>query len=551
MEVRHQFRTQFGEDIFNTKYRNEEGGCGTWPELAQGLAHRVCSPYLPVQVVDAIAMAITDMKFIPAGRYLYYAGREAAFFNNCFAFIAEDSREGWAELGSQHFSALMSGGGCGTSYSKIRPHGEIISRTGGFASGPIPLMYAMNEIGRNVMQGGSRRSALYASLNWLHADIFKFIRSKDWTDEQKAGKAKDFNYLAPLDMTNISVELDDLWLEAMMDSEHDHAEHAGKVFDLVVSQMVTTAEPGFSCNFGDNSKQIGRNACAEFTTEYDSSMCNLGSVNMSRIKSVEEMHRVSTLGAMFLTCGSLMAELPYDKCNEVREKDRTIGLGLLGVHEFLLKNKQPYEVTLLLQKYLSAWEDGSEMGAEYVVRKTGCTPVLRHRAIAPAGTISILAGTTSGIEPLFAVGLKRRYLKDNKWKYQYIIDPTAEYLIDECGVDPKDIETSMDLAKDPERRIKFQADVQEYVDMAISSTLNLPAWGTPWNDTRTLQTFKQTLLKYIPKLRGITCYPDGARGGQPLTSVPYEEAKAGAGMEHDELAEFLTTTSCPSGTCGI
>jgi len=546
-----EFRTQFGEDIFNTKYKNEEGGCGTWPELAHGLARRVCSPYLPAQVVDAIASAIEDMKFIPAGRYLYYAGREAAFFNNCFAFIAEDSREGWADLGSQHFSALMSGGGCGTCYDKIRPHGDIIARTGGEASGPLPLMYAMNEIGRNVMQGGSRRSALYASLNWQHKDIQEFIHSKDWTDEQKAGKAKDFNYPAPLDMTNISVNLDDEWLAAMMDSEHEHAVLAGWVFDAVVNQMVQTAEPGFSFNFGEDSKQVGRNACAEFTSEFDSAMCNLGSVNMSRISSVEEMHRVSTLAAMFLTCGSLMAELPYAKCYDVREKDRTIGLGLMGVHEFLLKNKEPYEVTPLLRQHLDAWKDGSEMGAEYVQKKTGCTTVLRHRAVAPAGTISILAGTTSGIEPLFAVGLKRRYLKDNKWMYQYIIDPTAEYLIDECGVDPKDIETSMDLAKDPERRIKFQADIQEYVDMAISSTLNLPAWGTPWNDHRTLQTFKGTLLKYIPKLRGITCYPDGARGGQPLTAVPYDEAKAGAGVEHEELAEFLTTVSCKSGACGI
>jgi len=548
---KYKFRTQFGEGIFNTKYKNEEGGCATWPELSHGIAHRVCSPYLPEQVVSAIAMAITDMKFIPAGRYLYYAGREAAFFNNCLAFIAEDSREGWAGLGSQHFMALMSGGGCGTCYDNIRPAGSTINKTGGKASGPLSLMNAMNEIGRNVMQGGSRRSALLASLNWKHKDIQAFIHSKDWTDEQKIGKANDANYHAPLDMTNISVNLDDAWIEAMNDSNNIDHSLAQQVFDEVVNQMVRTAEPGFCFNFGDVSDQIGTNACAEYKTSYDSGVCNLGSVNMSRISSVEEMHRISTLGAMFLTCGSLMAELPYDKCYDVREKDRTIGLGLMGVHEFLLVNKQAYDVTPMLREYLEVWKDGSEMGAGYVHRKTGCTQVVRYRAIAPAGTISILAGTTSGIEPLFAVGLKRRYLKDNKWKYQYIIDPTAEYLIDECGVDPKDIETSMSLAKDPESRIKFQADVQDYVDMAISSTINLPAWGTPWNDPITLKTFKHTLLKYIPRLRGITCYPDGARGGQPLTAVPYEDAKAGSGMEHDELAEFLTTNSCPSGTCGI
>lgn len=546
-----EFRTQFSEDIFKAKYANPEGGCGTWPELAHVLAQRVCGPFLSPDVVRDIEGIIADMKFIPAGRYLYYAGRDAAFFNNCFAFIAEDSREGWASLGYQHFAALMSGGGCGTCYDDIRPHGASISRTGGEASGPLPLMYAMNEIGRNVMQGGSRRSALYASLNWKHADVREFIAAKNWTEEQKAAKAADFNYPAPLDMTNISVNLDDAWLEAVKDESHADYEYANEIFDLVVTSMVKTAEPGFSFNFGEHADQVGRNACAEFTTAEDSAMCNLGSVNMSRIDEPYEMFRVSYLAAQFLTCGSLLAELPYDKCVEVREKDRTIGLGLMGVHEFLIKRGLPYEMCHTLGKFLEQWRTGSEAGAAVVVETTGCTPVLRHRAVAPAGTISILAGTTSGIEPLFAVGLKRRYLRENKWRYQYIIDPTAEYLIDELGVSPDSIETSMDLASQVERRVKFQADVQKYTDMAISSTLNLPAWGTAENCEATLPEFIRVFKEYAPQLRGITCYPDGSRGGQPLTSVPYAEAKAGAGVEHDELTEFLTTTSCPSGACGF
>ena len=545
------FRTHFGEDIFNSKYRNVDGGCGTWPELAKVLANRVCGKYLPQTVITAIEQIIVDMKFIPAGRYLYYAGREASFFSNCFAFIAEDSREGWAELGYQHFMALMAGGGCGTCYDKIRPSGSIIGKTGGQASGPLPLMFAMNEVGRNVMQGGSRRSALYASLNWKHTDIESFIMSKNWTKRQRAAKAKDFNYNVPLDMTNISVNLDDNWLEAINDESHGDCKYANKVFNLVVSRMVKTAEPGFSFNFGEHSKQVGRNACSEYVSEHDSSMCNLGSVNISQIDSPAEMLRVSHLASMFLACGSLEGELPYQKCYDVREKDRAIGLGVMGVHEFLTVAGGKYEMTDKLRSFLEEWRTGSETGANEVVQLTGCTPVLRYRSVAPAGTISILAGTTSGIEPLYAVGLKRRYLRDNRWRYQYIIDPTAKYLIDELGVDPYKIETSIDLSMDPERRVAFQTAIQEYTDMAISSTLNLQAWGTEYNNKQTLPEFIRIFKEYAPKLRGITCYPDGARGGQPLTSVPYHEALEGVGVEHDEMEEFLTTISCPSGTCSI
>jgi ribonucleoside-diphosphate reductase alpha chain len=102
-----------------------------------------------------------------------------------------------------------------------------------------------------------------------------------------------------------------------------------------------------------------------------------------------------------------------------------------------------------------------------------------------------------------------------------------------------------DLAKDPERRIKFQADVQDYVDMAISSTINLPEWGTEHNNEDTVKPFAELLAKYAGRLRGFTCYPDGSRGGQPLTSVPYEEAIKHKGVVFEE------NDSCKGGVCGI
>ena len=135
------------------------------------------------------------------------------------------------------------------------------------------------------------------------------------------------------------------------------------------------------------------------------------------------------------------------------------------------------------------------------------------RAIAPTGTIGILAGTSTGVEPIFAVSYKRRYLKSKKWHYQYVVDSAAQEMIDLYGAKPDKIESAIDLATDYERRLSFQANVQEYVDMSISSTINLPAWGTEGNNEDGVEDFAQTLAKYAHRLRGFTCFPDGCRDG--------------------------------------
>ena len=141
---------------------------------------------------------------------------------------------------------------------------------------------------------------------------------------------------------------------------------------------------------------------------------------------------------------------------------------------------------------------------------------------------------------------KRRYLVDGtKWKYEYVVDSTADLLIKEYGLDPSVIETASDLAKEPERRIKFQADVQDYVDMSISSTINLPAWGSEYNNPDKVMGFATTLSKYAHRLRGSTFYPDGSRGGQPITTVDYNEAIKHKGVVYEE------NDSCKGGVCGI
>ena len=558
-------RSKFSEDIFNHKYRHD--GAETWAALAHTLVEDVCtSPaqsggsdlYFSKEDRQQLEEYIRDMKFIPGGRYLYYAGRLNKFFNNCYLLKAEeDTREDWANLSWKSESCLMTGGGIGVDYSVYRGEGTPIKRTGGEASGPIPKMNMINEIGRRVMQGGSRRSAIYASLNWQHADISKFLVAKDWASMPVGStgktlwdiKQEDFNFPAPLDMTNVSVNYDTEWL-----LNYYETGEVGPVFAENIKQAMKTAEPGFSFNFFDKENETLRNACTEVTSADDSDVCNLGSLNFGRIETISELKDVVRLATMFLICGTLKAQLPYDKIYQVRAKNRRLGLGFMGVHEWLIKKGYKYEVSPELHQWLSVYKGESDKISREFADKLSVTRPVANRAIAPTGSIGILAGTSTGIEPIFAVAYKRRYLKGNtRWVYQYVVDSAAQELIDLYGTDPEDVESALDLASDYERRIKFQADVQDYVDMSISSTINLPAWGSKLNNDDTVGAFANTLASYAHRLRGFTCYPDGSRGGQPLTSVPYSEAVEKLGEEFDEHVEThdICDISGQGGSCGV
>lgn len=580
-EARTIFRSKFSEDIFNFKYKHENAD--TWEELSRTLIEDVCRDFIPQNEKEELIEMHTNMEFIAGGRYLYYAGRINKYFNNCYLLKSlEDSREDWANLSWKAESCLMTGGGIGNDYSVYREKGKKLSKTGGQSSGPISKMKMINEIGREVMQGGSRRSAIYASLNWKHGDIGEFLHCKDWSSILVAGafdengkqltiadlKEKDFNFPAPLDMTNISLNYDNAFLEELYGKSFttllEIYKDGGKkaIFDLEIAkvpitflencrQALKTGEPGFSFNFFEKVLETLRNACTEVTSEDDSDVCNLASVNMSRIETKARFERVCDLVGKFLLCGTMVAQLPYKKVYEVREKNRRLGMGIMGVHEWLLQRGYKYEVVPELHEWLKAYKYGSEVGANELADTLNINRPIAYRAIAPTGTIGIMAGTTTGIEPLFAVAYKRRYLKGQKeWHYQYVIDGTANLLVEKYNIDPYTIETALSLANDYERRIKFQADVQDYVDMSISSTINLPTWGTMLNNDSKVEDFAHVLAKYAVRLRGFTCYPDGARGGQPLTIVDYKEALFQTGKEFKE--EFFDVCELNhGGTCGV
>jgi len=542
-----EFKTAFGENVFRFKYA--QGPADTWAKLAERLVEDVCGSRWNTEHIlmsegdrKQLVQYIKDFKFIPGGRYLYYAGRPSKAYNNCYLLRAEeDTREEWSAVTWRAMSCLMTGGGIGIDYSRLRAQGKALSRTGGTASGPLPLMYAINEIGRNVMQGGSRRSAIYASLNWKHEDISRFLTSKNWNELTREQKLVDFNYPAPLDMTNISVNYDDASLVGGLENN--------PIFKQNVRQALESGEPGFSFNFGKYENETLRNACTEVTSEDDSDVCNLGSVNMGNIENIGEFNDIVRLGSKFLVCGTLRADLPYDKVYKVREKNRRLGLGLMGIHEWLLKKGYQYEVVPELHEWLKLYESTSESAANEHCDRFFISRPVAYRAIAPTGSIGILAGTTTGIEPLFAVAYKRRFLTEGtKWKYQYVVDGTAQTLIQQYDVDPDKIESALQLSSNYEQRIKFQADIQDYVDMSISSTINLPSWGSVGNDAESVVQFTKILAAYAPRLRGFTCYPDGSRGGQPLTEVPYKEVLSHKDTVYDETVDICSLTG--GGTCG-
>ena len=550
-----QFRSKFSEDIFYTKYSHE--GAETFHELACTLVEDVCQNNLSKDEKEALIDHISNLRFLPGGRYLYYAGRDKKFFNNCYLLKAEeDTREDWANLSWKSESCLMTGGGIGVDYSTYRSEGQTLKGTGGVASGPIPKMQMINSIGQKVMQGGSRRSAIYASLNWKHDDVDKFLTAKNWFDMPVGStgktlfdiKQEDFNFPAPLDMTNISVNYDTEWLLNYWEKGD-----LGHVFRTNIHQALRTGEPGFSFNFFEKENETLRNACTEVTSEDDSDVCNLGSLNFARIDDLNQLQEVVQLATKFLLCGTLRATLPYEKVYEVRNSNRRLGLGLMGLHEWLIQRGHKYETTPELHRWFKVYEAESDKVARAFAHTLNISVPVAVRAVAPTGTIGILGGTSTGVEPIFAVAYKRRYLKNKRWHYQYVVDSAAQEMIELYDVKPESIESALDLVTNYERRLNFQANVQEYVDMAISSTINLPAWDTEDNNEGKVEDFAQTLAKYAHRLRGFTCYPDGCRGGQPLTKIPYSEAieKLGEEFEDNVQPHDICEITGSGGTCGV
>lgn len=531
---------------YSFREKPEDPPTEKWEDTAKRVATVVMGElgYMPEHPLTQKAIQfIARRQFIPGGRYLYASGRPFHQVQNCLLDAADDSREGWAELLYRATMTLMTGAGYGAVYSNVRPKGSSIAKTGGEASGPLPLAMAVNDMARGVKQGGARRAAIWGGLHWWHKDIFEWITSKDWSDDVKILKANNFDFPATLDHTNISVALDDEFFKAYYDHGHPKHAQANSVYWETIEHMFKTAEPGFSVDVGENAGECLRNACTEITSRDPSDICNLGSINLARVRSKEEFAEIVEVATVFLLAGTVYSHVPYAKVEEIRAKNRRLGLGLMGVHEWLLVRGKPYAPDAELGEWMKVYETSTEIAHKYADLHGLSRPV-KTRAIAPTGTIGIIGETTTGIEPIFCVAYKRRFIgKDNTRKFQYVIDPTAKRLID-SGVRPEAIEDAYTL--DFERRVAFQAWMQQFVDHGISSTINLPEWGSEKNNDKTLLEYGTILMEYLPRLRGITAYPDNARGGQPLNRVDYYETIGKEGVTLDENED-----RCKGGSCGI
>jgi ribonucleoside-diphosphate reductase alpha chain len=283
----------------------------------------------------------------------------------------------------------------------------------------------------------------------------------------------------------------------------------------------------------------------------DSDICNLGGLNLAHFDDPQQFEDAVRLGALFLTAGTVYSDVPYAQVAAVREKNRRLGLDIIGVHEFLLKRGVRYgtdEAFEVLEPFMERYDRALEFAWDWQ-DSVGLSRSVAATSGAPTGTRAIIAETTTAWEPASAVAYKRQVItsKAHEADYRevhYVVDPTIARLVKQGYILPTDeVEDSFSLAEDYERRFAMQAYAQSHTDQAISMTVNLPCVMTDPKDRR---TFGETLYKYLPKLRGITVYPNGAISGQPITPVPLAEALAAANviLEEDE-------DKCASGVCGI
>jgi ribonucleoside-diphosphate reductase alpha chain len=557
------FSTEFAHSVYAGKYARPGE---RWEDTAERVSTNVLEalPYsrkakttgdaMQEHIVTPIFSLINDRKFIPGGRYLCNAGNAYHQTQNCLLLRAEDTREGWGELAYKVEMASLTGAGIGVYYGDLREWGARIRRTGGVASGPIPKAIAVNEQGRAAVSGGHRRGALWGGLLWSHPDCEKWIRAKDWPQWLREAKenAKDPNDVpAPLDMTNISVCLDDEFFEAYDDGSHPKHELAHRIYHKTVDKMLTTGEPGFSIDLGEQSDEKLRNACTEIVSADDSDVCNLGGVVLSRFDDPKEFGEAVRNGTIFLTAGTFYSDLPYEKVAEVREKNRRLGLDILGVHEFLLQRGLKYgsdDALDALEPFMQEYDRALEYANDFQ-NSLGCSLSVAATSGAPTGTRGIIAETTTSWEPVTAAAYKRVVIysdtnNGDRREVHYVVDPTVKRLVEQGVLAPEaKVEDSYSLAYDVERRFKMQAYAQSHTDQGISMTINLPS---VIRDEREQKDFAHLLYKYLPKFRGITCYPNNARAGQPITPVPLEEA-----LNHEGLHVEEDEDKCASGVCGI